>query len=193
MTAPQWRPRRCADVQLATLDDEAVLYHPARKTALALNATASSIWQLCDGERTLIEIIDLAKARKRLRPKKLEPPTIVKRLAQAEEWQRQLDTGDVKHRAEISRREGVSRARVTQIMELLEVHHRILDYVSTLGPETPERLVTERKLRKLTRLPLQDQLDSACFVWPDLRDFANGVSQRKGARSESYLAFLSKS
>ncbi|MCP4448977.1 MAG: hypothetical protein GY811_27135, partial [Myxococcales bacterium] len=94
-------------------------------------------------------VIDFDKARKRLRPKKLEPPTVVKRLAQAEEWQRQLDAGEVKHRAEISHREGVSRARVTQIMHLLKVHPTVLDYVRCLGPGTPERLVTERKLRLL--------------------------------------------
>ncbi len=92
---------------------------------------------------------------------------------------------------EISHREGVSRARVTQIMSLLKLHPALQDYVRALGPETPERLVTERKLRKLTSLPLQDQVDSACFMWPELRAFANRLSQRKGAGSESYSVCLS--
>ena len=35
------------------------------------------------------------------------------------EWQRQLDTGQVRSRADIARREGLTRARVTQIMNLL--------------------------------------------------------------------------
>ena len=52
------RPKRRADVLLATLDDETLLYHPERMTALALNATASSIWQLCDGERTIAQIVE---------------------------------------------------------------------------------------------------------------------------------------
>jgi hypothetical protein len=43
-------------------------------------------------------------------------PTALKR---AVEWQRQLDSGQVRSRAEIARREGLTRARVTQIMNLL--------------------------------------------------------------------------
>jgi hypothetical protein len=35
------------------------------------------------------------------------------------EWQRQLDSGQVRSRADIARREGLTRARVTQIMNLL--------------------------------------------------------------------------
>ncbi len=90
---------------------------------------------------------------------------VVKRLAQAEEWQRQIDTGEVKHKADISRREGVSRARVTQIMDLLRLHPVVLDYVRSLGPETPERLVTERKLRRLTRMRQPEQLEAVRFLF----------------------------
>ena len=43
-------------------------------------------------------------------------PTALKR---AIEWQRQLDAGQVRSRAAIARREGLTRARVTQIMNLL--------------------------------------------------------------------------
>ncbi len=111
-------------------------------------------------------MIDFGEARKRLRPKKLEPPTIVKRLAQAEEWQRQIDAGEVKHRAEISHREGVSRARVTQIMSLLRLHPRVQERVRELEPGTPERLVTERKLRPLANLALNQQLAAAASTIP---------------------------
>ncbi len=43
-------------------------------------------------------------------------PTALKR---AIEWQRQLAAGQVRSRAAIARREGLTRARVTQIMNLL--------------------------------------------------------------------------
>jgi hypothetical protein len=128
-------------------------------------------------------VIDFDKARNRLRPKKLEPPTIVKRLALAEEWQRQLDAGEVKHRAEISHREGVSRARVTQIMHLLKLHPTIQDYVRSLTPDTPERIVTERKLRKLTKFDFERQLEVAQFMLPGfLAGYRTGVKavQRAG-------------
>ncbi len=121
---------------------------------------------VCSGRILSGFVIDLGEARKRLRPKKLEPPTIVKRLAQAEEWQRQLDAGEVKHRAQISHREGVSRARVTQIMHLLKLHPAIQDYVRSLASDTPERLVTERKLRRLTKFGLERQLEIAQFTLP---------------------------
>ena len=63
-------------------------------------------------------IVDFARARKRRRPAKAsrEPQGPAARLARALEWQRQLDAGEVASRAEIARREGISRARVTQIM-----------------------------------------------------------------------------
>ena len=118
-------------------------------------------------------VIDLGKARKRLRPKRLEPPTVVKRLAQAEEWQRQIDAGEVNHRAEISHREGVSRARVTQIMHLLRLHPYLLDYVGSLGPETPERMVTERMLRPLSAIPSHQQVEVARFRLPGFAEFAD--------------------
>src|SRR5262249_9031934 len=43
----------------------------------------------------------------------------VLRLERAREWQRQLDDGEISSRAAIARREGLSRARVTQVMNLL--------------------------------------------------------------------------
>ena len=40
-------------------------------------------------------------------------------LQKAAEWRRQLDAGEVASQAEIARREGISRARVTKVMKLL--------------------------------------------------------------------------
>jgi hypothetical protein len=48
-------------------------------------------------------------------------PTALKR---AVEWQRQLDAGQIRSRAAIARREGLTRARVTQIMNLLRRSRR---------------------------------------------------------------------
>ena len=66
-------------------------------------------------------VVDFARARKRLigpAPARV-PRGPEARLARALEWQRQLDAGEVASRAEIARREGISRARVTQIMAML--------------------------------------------------------------------------
>jgi hypothetical protein len=48
-------------------------------------------------------------------------PTALKR---AVEWQRQLESGQVRSRAAIARREGLTRARVTQIMNMLRKKRR---------------------------------------------------------------------
>jgi len=51
---------------------------------------------------------------------KLDGPAA--RLARALEWHRQLDAGEVASRAEIARWQGISRARVTQILASLAGH-----------------------------------------------------------------------
>ena len=47
------KPRRKTDYRLEQLDGEMVLYHPSETKILYFNQTASLIWQLCDGERTV--------------------------------------------------------------------------------------------------------------------------------------------
>jgi len=44
---------------LEEMDDEALLYHEGLKKTIYLNETAAVIWKLCDGERTIQNIIDL--------------------------------------------------------------------------------------------------------------------------------------
>lgn len=56
------KPRQKADYRLEKIDDELLLYHPSRTTIMYCNETASLVWQLCDGERTVQEIIDLLGA-----------------------------------------------------------------------------------------------------------------------------------
>ena len=52
-------PRRAPGYRLEQLDDELLLYHPGTTTALYLNQTATLIWQLCDGQRSDREIVQL--------------------------------------------------------------------------------------------------------------------------------------
>ena len=96
----------------------------------------------------------------------LRTPSVVARLAQAEHFERLLATGAVHHKAELARRHGLARSRVTQLMSLLKLHPRLLERVRTLEPGTPERLVTERKLRPLARLALRAQLTAAANKMP---------------------------
>ena len=56
------RPVRQPDFRLEVMDDELLLYHPERTTIMYCNQTASLVWNLCDGERTAGELIDLLSA-----------------------------------------------------------------------------------------------------------------------------------
>jgi len=51
-------------------------------------------------------------------PKNPGVPRITRLLALAHRWHRLIDAGDIRDQAEIARRTGLTRARVTQIMEL---------------------------------------------------------------------------
>jgi hypothetical protein len=53
------RPRVNSAYRLETLDHEQLLYDPQQARVLACNETASLIWRLSDGQRTIEEIIAL--------------------------------------------------------------------------------------------------------------------------------------
>ncbi|MBK7072925.1 MAG: hypothetical protein IPH44_11535 [Myxococcales bacterium] len=90
-------------------------------------------------------------------------PPVVGHLQLAERFQALLDSGEAPNRAWLARHHGLTRARVTQLMSLLLLHPDILDYVRNLPAGTPERLVTEKKLRRLVRLPFASQLKEAAL------------------------------
>jgi len=55
------QPRQKAGYQLEELDGELLLYHVSDTKILYLNSTASVIWQLCDGKRTVDDIVALLR------------------------------------------------------------------------------------------------------------------------------------
>ncbi len=70
-------------------------------------------------------------------------------LRKAQEWRRQLDTGEYTAQAEIARREGVTRARVSQIMALLRLSLEIQKRILSLPDVAGRPAVTERALRPI--------------------------------------------
>ena len=52
-------PHPNTEFSLEEIDDELLLYHPAKTRAVYLNATAALVWQLCDSKRTVSEIVML--------------------------------------------------------------------------------------------------------------------------------------
>ena len=94
--------------------------------------------------------------RKRIRQKPKSPPkrrtaSGAKFLRLAREWKRQLDAGEAESQAAIARREGITRARVCQIMALLHLDPDTQRRVCTTGCSEDGRPLTERALRGLAR------------------------------------------
>lgn len=88
-----------------------------------------------------------------------KPPRVVELLRKAIEWKALIESGKIATQAEIARKEGITRARVTPIMSMLrltpEIQEQIRALPDTFGPST----VSERKLRPIGAIAGQsDQL-----------------------------------
>lgn len=92
-----------------------------------------------------------AKARNREPPKAPQTPKVVELLRTAQEWRRQIDAGEVENQAAIARREGITRARVTQVMGLLRLAPEIQEHVLSLPDMVRRSAITERALRPIAR------------------------------------------
>ena len=55
----QKKPRRKPGYHLEMMDGELLMFSPEETQILYCNQTASLIWQLCDGERTAQEIVEM--------------------------------------------------------------------------------------------------------------------------------------
>ena len=56
---PLIKPRRKPDYRLEMIDGEMLLFHPGETKIMYCNQSASLIWRLCDGQRTLEDITSL--------------------------------------------------------------------------------------------------------------------------------------
>ncbi len=59
-------------------------------------------------------------------------------------------------RSELAGELGVSRARVTQVLRLLELAHEAQEIVVALGDPLPKSAVSVRMLRSLLKLPAEE-------------------------------------
>jgi hypothetical protein len=62
-----------------------------------------------------------------------------------------LSMGVAKNKAEIARIEGISRARVTQILNLINLAPEIRNYLNFTADQNDLKTLTERRLRKITK------------------------------------------
>jgi hypothetical protein len=78
-------------------------------------------------------------------------------IAVAQEWQRLLSVGECASRADLARKLGVTRARVTQVLGLLELTPEVVEALAALGDPLPKPVVTEHGLRSILKLPAKEQ------------------------------------
>jgi hypothetical protein len=78
-------------------------------------------------------------------------PRVVEFLRKAIEWRRQIDAGKVRNQADIARREGVTRARVTQILGLLRLAPEIQETILAMPKVSCRPAITERALRSIVQ------------------------------------------
>ena len=121
--------------------------------------------------RKVVAVVELEAVKDSLEPRSLALPPVVGMLEQAEEFQRLVMSGIVASRAELARRHGITRGRVTQVMSMLELHPLVLAFVRSLPGGTGPRLVTERKLRRLTHLSRECQVNAALEQLPGFAGF----------------------
>jgi Coenzyme PQQ synthesis protein D (PqqD) len=61
MAEPQQIPMREDGVHFEEMAGESLLFNEANKKTIYLNESASAIWQLCDGRRSIAELVDLIR------------------------------------------------------------------------------------------------------------------------------------
>ena len=60
-----------------------------------------------------------------------------------------IESGEVKNHAELARIKGISRARVTQILNLLRLGKNIISNLEQIGDPIDRKVISERELRKI--------------------------------------------
>jgi len=107
----------------------------------------------CENFEEEFELPDKSQKKKKLQGSLKRRKPRQHPLLKALELQNLLDTGMVNNQAELAERCGISRARVTQYLNLLKLPDEIIDFLRVNShQESVLRYFTERRLRELTRL-----------------------------------------
>ncbi|MCL5884716.1 MAG: hypothetical protein M1377_05165 [Deltaproteobacteria bacterium] len=85
-------------------------------------------------------------------PREPKIPRVVVLLRKAIEWQALLESEKVASQAEIARQEGITRARVTQIMGMLRLAPEIREQILSIPNMAHRSPVTERILRPISAI-----------------------------------------
>jgi hypothetical protein len=110
-------------------------------------------------DRTFRVVFHLPASEKLQRSTRHRSPRLYRNpIILAQEWQQTLATGEHGTQADFARRQGISRARVTQILHLLKLPRDTLNAIASLGDPLPSRIITERTLRSIMHCSEEEQL-----------------------------------
>jgi len=107
----------------------------------------------CKNFEDEFELPDKSRKQKKLKGKRKRRKPRQHPLLKALEFQKLLDTGMVYNQTDLAKRLGISRARVTQCLNLLKLPEEIIDFLkANKDQETVLCFFTERRLRELRQL-----------------------------------------
>ena len=95
-------------------------------------------------------------------------------VALALEWRKAIDSGHYGSQADLARKKGISRARVTRVLNLLRLSSRVVGIIMDIGDPLHARIITERQLRRLLCLTAGEQLNRVEAVLTNRRRFTAG-------------------
>jgi len=75
----------------------------------------------------------------------------------AKEYKWLIESGKVRNQSELAQLKGTSRARVTQILDLLKLDSLIIQELERLGDPLKSRIITERMLRPHVNKSFREQ------------------------------------
>jgi len=114
-------------------------------------------------------------------PKEPKKPRVADLLKKAIEWQALLDAGKVASQVEIASSEGITCARVSQVLGMLRLAPEIQERVLTLPASVRRTAITERLLRPITGIT--DQGDQLQEFYKLLKQAAIPLKPRSPAES----------
>jgi len=92
-------------------------------------------------------------------PKVAKTPRVVELLRKSMEWQTLMESGQIANQGDIARQQGITRARVTQVMGMLRLAPEIRERILSMPDVSHQPLITERILRPIgTFTDFHDQL-----------------------------------
>ncbi len=75
----------------------------------------------------------------------------------AKEYKRIIDSGQARNESDLARQIGISRVRVNHFISLLRLVPEVIQTIENMGDPMPKRLITERKLRSIVKIPSEKQ------------------------------------